>query len=240
MSRLIPRGYLTIREAADEIASAMYAGEPDRPAVKELREAGIDVADGAAIEGAISKLWAAVDRKKIQAFVVGPTRAEPLKLTSEMSKAIPALRSARGRDLNFLRASNLYHKQFVQWFGLDFSTISVVFRGEDIKSLARSLLRARRRQAASAKGKVGRPSRRADVEAAIREVIDRGRWCPTQSIKALTREVNRLGKCVKPVSDETVGRVLKQLHEETVDRRFERVQRAKAASPLRSEVAADA
>jgi hypothetical protein len=230
MSRLIPEGFLTIRQAAEELAVAIYSGEPERAEVKRLRETEGDVADGVAIAAAISQLWSAADRGKIQAFVVGPTGGVPLKLTTAMSKGIPHLRSPRGGTLHLLRPSNPYHKQFAEWFGPDLSTVSVVFRGPEVTKLARTLLRARRRRAASAAAKsVGRPSRKLEVKTLIPKLVDQGRWSPTQSIKALTKEVNRAGKWSKNVSDDTVGRALDQLHAETADRRFERVHRKTAA-----------
>jgi hypothetical protein len=233
MSRLIPDGFLTIRQAAETLTVAMYSGEPDRSIVKQLRDSGQDVADGAAIDEAISELWKAVDKEKIQPFVVGPTGGVPLKLSADMSKGIPALRSPRGQDFNLLRPRNPYYKQFVEWFGPDLSTVSVVFRDQEVTRLARNLLGDRRRRMRSAaKNKPGRPSRRAEVQAVIRDLIEERRWSPAQSIKALTKEVNRRGKWVKRVSDDTVIRTLDELHTVTRDRRFERVRReAKKRKP---------
>jgi hypothetical protein len=62
-------GFVTMREAADQIAVAMYGGEPDRPVVKQNRDAGFDVSDSAGIEDAVAKIWAAVDRGGLEAFV---------------------------------------------------------------------------------------------------------------------------------------------------------------------------
>jgi hypothetical protein len=138
-----------------------------------------------------------------------------------LSKSIPGLRNPRGADFNLLRPRNPLRKQFVEWFGSDLSMIAIVFRETEINRLARTLLRARRRRvAAAAARKTGRPQRRVEVKAKIREVVDQGAWRPTKSIKALTREVNR--RVDKPVSDDTVGRALDDLHRETGDRRFER------------------
>src|SRR5450830_1451480 len=92
MGRLIPDDFLTIRQTADEFAVAMYSGLTDRPSIKQHRRSGFDVADGAAVEEAISKIWAAVDRGTLQAFVVGPSCWNPLKLSARMSQAIPLLR----------------------------------------------------------------------------------------------------------------------------------------------------
>ena len=54
-----------MRQAADQLAIAMYSGEPDRPVATQQRELGNDVADGAAVVDAIGRIWAAVDRGKL-------------------------------------------------------------------------------------------------------------------------------------------------------------------------------
>ena len=106
MSRLIPKDFWTIREAAERVAVALYSGVPDKPIVKDLRASKLDVVDGAAIDDAISEIWTAVDKSKLEAFVVGAKRTSPLRLSAEDSKRIPALRSPRGGDFSFLRPSN--------------------------------------------------------------------------------------------------------------------------------------
>src|SRR5882757_9451772 len=146
MSRLIPDGFLTIRQAAERLVVALYSGVPDRSVVKKVRELGLDVADGAALDHAVSEIWAAVDRRKLNLFLVGARRDAPLKFSAEMSKGIPLLRSPRGADFNFLRPANPLYPQFVEWFGSDLSTVTVVFREQEIEELARVLLRARRRR----------------------------------------------------------------------------------------------
>jgi hypothetical protein len=40
MRRLLPEGFLTIRQAAERLAAAMYGGVPDRPEVASLRRLG--------------------------------------------------------------------------------------------------------------------------------------------------------------------------------------------------------
>ena len=72
---------------------ALYGGIPDRDAVRLLKESGDDVADGAALDEAIGAVWAAVDRDKLECFAVGPNGKGPLKLSADLSKAIPVLRS---------------------------------------------------------------------------------------------------------------------------------------------------
>jgi hypothetical protein len=139
MTRLVPDGFLTIRQAAKKLAVAMYSGIPDRSIVEGFKELGIDVADGAANDEAFDEIWVAVDGGKIQTFVLGPGRVEALKLSAELSKSIPSLRNPRGADFNLLRPSNPLRKQFVVWFGSDLSMIAIVFRETQIDRLARIL-----------------------------------------------------------------------------------------------------
>jgi hypothetical protein len=226
MSRLIPDGFLTIRQAAELLAVAMYSGVPDRPIIKQLREkSGFDVADGQAIEDAKSEIWVAVDRT-LQTFAVGAKHQTPLKLSAAMSKEIPGFRSSTGGNFGLLRHSNRNHHQFAEWFGRDLTKVSVVFREAEIRQLARTLLRTRRRKAMSAgTTKVGRPSHKIEVKRIIRGVIHARKWNPTQSIKKLTQKVNSKGTWLHPLSDDTVARRLDELYSETGARRFQRVRR---------------
>jgi hypothetical protein len=175
---------------------------------------------------AVCALWAAVESGKLQCFAVGPKGKGPLKLSADVVKGIPVLRSPRGGTLIFLRPRNPNFKAFIEWFGRDLTNVSIVFRETEITRLARKQLQARRRKrVAVGKGRTGRPSRQAQVKKVIEEVVGRKKWSSTQSIKALTGEVNRLGEWMDPVSDETVQRALESLYMETKDRRFERLTR---------------
>jgi hypothetical protein len=224
VTSLIPEGFLPIRKAAEKLASALYSGEPDRAIVAQYREREFDVADGDAIDHAISKIWSAVDRDKLHALVFSAARPEAVTLPSNLSRGIPLLRSPRGGNFTFLRPSNENFAEFSRRFGCDLSAVSVIFRETEINRLARALLRARRRKVSTAGTKKrGRPSRQCDVKPIIHEIIAQHKWSPTQSLKALTKEVNRRGKWLDDVSDETVDRALSEIHGETGDRRFERV-----------------
>jgi hypothetical protein len=226
LSKLIPEGFLTLPQAANPLAVALYGGIADRDAVRLLRERGFDLGDGAALDEAVCALWAAVESGKLQCFAVGPKGKGPLKLSADVVKGIPVLRSPRGGTLSFLRPSNPNFKAFIEWFGRDLTNVSIVFRETEITRLARKQLQARRRKrVAVGKGRTGRPSRQAQVKKVIEEVVGRKKWSSTQSIKALTGEVNRLGEWMDPVSDETVQRALESLYMETKDRRFERLTR---------------
>jgi len=97
MRGLIPDGFLTMRQAAAKLAAAMYSGMPDRAIVQSVRELGLDVADGTALDDAVSEIWAAVDRGKLNLFLIGARREAPLKFPPELSKGIPLFRSPRSR-----------------------------------------------------------------------------------------------------------------------------------------------
>jgi hypothetical protein len=226
VTQLIPDGFLSILQAAQTLATAMYSGVADRPRVAELKASGFDVIDGAAHDDAVSELWKGYDDGKVEAFLIGAAQQTPLKLPSDMSNGIPGLRSPRGRGITLLRHGNRHRHQLVEWFGRDLSTVVVVFQETGVKRLARTLLRARRRKAASVgRKKIGRPSLQSEVQLVVRSIVELGKWLPTGSIKALSVVVNRQGRWAKPVSEDTVGRALQHLQQKTKDRRYERVSR---------------
>src|SRR5258708_10973212 len=121
MSRLIPDGFLTVRQAAERLAVGMYSGVPDRAVVQEARELGLDVADGAALDDAVSEIWAAVDKSVLNLFLTGARRRAPVKCSSQMSQGIPLFRSPRGGDLSFLLPTNPYPRQFIRRLVRDLS-----------------------------------------------------------------------------------------------------------------------
>jgi hypothetical protein len=228
MSRIIPDGLLTGTEAAERLAVALYSGVADREIVKRHRDEGYEVADGKAIEDAFSELWTAVDAGKVQPLAIGPTGKGPLKLSASMTMEIPLLRAPRVGSFNFLRPNNWNFRQFREWFGSPgLSKVTLVFREIEIKRLARTLLRTRRRREASPPGARprGRPRLQQEVQTVIAEIIQQGKWQPSQSLKTLTAHVNRKGSWPKAVSEDTVGRALDGLFVETRDRRFDRLRR---------------
>jgi hypothetical protein len=231
MSRVIPDGLLTGTEAAERLAVALYSGVGDREIVKRHRDEGYEVADGKAIEDAFSELWTAVDAGKVQPLAIGPTGKGPLKLSASMTMEIPLLRAPRVGSFNFLRPNNRNFRQFCDWFKRDLSNVTLVFRETEIKRLARTLLRTRRRKEVSPPGAKprGRPRLQQEAQTVIAEIIQQGKWQPSQSLKTLTGLVNRKGSWPKLVSEDTVGRALDALFVESKDRRFDRVRREYAA-----------
>jgi hypothetical protein len=222
VTHLIPDGFLSIHQAAETLATAMYSGVPDRQLVAKRRQEGYDSYDGVAMDDAVSELWKGYDEGKVQGLLIGPRQPVPIKLPSDLAQGIPALRSSRGRDFTFARGR--YRLRLTELFGPDLSTVQVVFREMEVKRLARTLLRVRRRKAAPiGQKKLGRPSLQSKVQSIVRNIIELGQWRPTSSIKALTAAVNRKALWPRPVSEDTVARALQHLQQTTKDRRYERV-----------------
>jgi hypothetical protein len=69
---MIPINCLSRQEAIEVIAAAKFAGVPDRGAVIEARQKGVDAADGPANDEAISELWRAVDQGTLEVIAHGP------------------------------------------------------------------------------------------------------------------------------------------------------------------------
>jgi hypothetical protein len=117
MTPLLPNGYVTILEAADLLARALYAGVPDLSVVSQLRKKGLNVRDGQARHQAISEIWKAVDDDRVRAMAVGGRPPVTLRLDPEITKSVPGLRNPRGRGFTSLRQSNPTYHQLASWFG---------------------------------------------------------------------------------------------------------------------------
>jgi len=220
---IVPVGYLTLLQAADALAVVMFGGEPDLPVVGKLRAHGIDMSDGDARSRAIAEIWSAVDEGHLRATAIGGTPRRLVKLDAELTESIPGLRSARGRGFSLLRPAHPAFRQLFDWFGRDFADVVLAFREVEIRKLGHRLARSRRaklRRKVLPRKRVGRPALQARVEAVIVKCVESGKWSPPQTIKALTREANRLGSWTTPVSEDTVARALKALFGKTGDRRF--------------------
>jgi hypothetical protein len=221
---------------------AMYAGVPDLPIVTSLRQEGIDVKDGQAIDRAVAELWKAVDKHALRSMAIGGRPRRIVRLDPNLTKAVPTLRDPRGRGFAFLRQSNSAYHELATWFGPLLHTTTLAFRVTEVQKLARRLMRARR-TAQKADGQTkprGRAPRIPTVQPIISDLVAQQKWNPTVGMKALTREVNRAAKWPQRVSRDTVTRALDVLYEQTQDRRFERVRherrprkRKTARRPLR-------
>jgi hypothetical protein len=225
MTTVLPNGYLTMLQAAEVLATAMHSGLVDLPIVSQLRKEGLDVRDGRAMDRAIAEIWKAVDGGTLRALAIGGRPRRVVRLSPELTKSVPHLRSSRGRGFTLLRQSNPTYHQLASWFGSLLPTAALAFREMEIQKLGRRLMRVRRiaHKADGQKNSRGRPSRMAIVQPVISDLVTKRKWNPTLGLKALTREVNRAGKWSRHVSQDTVTRTLDLLHEQTNDRRFERV-----------------
>ncbi len=225
MTAVLPIGYVTVLEAAEMLRRAMYSGVPDLPIVTRLRQEGIDVKDGPAIDRAVAELWKAVDKHTLRSMAIGGRPRRIVRLDPNLTKAVPILRDPRGRGFAFLRQSNPAYQELAAWFGSLLPAATVAFRVTDVQKLARRLMRARRatQKTDGQKRPRGRSPLIPIVKPVISDVVDRRKWNPTMAMKALTREVNRAGKWSQRISEDTITRALDLLYEQTHDRRFERV-----------------
>jgi hypothetical protein len=232
LSGALPIGFLSIREAADVVAESMFIGVPDRPLVAKSRQMNLDVDDGTAINDAVAELWKAVDAWRLRPVAVGGRPRRIVRLDPTLTAAIPGLRSPRGRGFTLLRPRSPYYGQIVAWFGLDLASVTVAFRETEVRALASRLKRTRRRKANAQPSarRSGRPSRQRGVAPIILDIIARGKWSSTGSLKDLTSKVNRLGKFYPPVSEDTVTRALDRHYNETGDRLFQRIPRKRQAA----------
>jgi hypothetical protein len=241
MTRLVPVGYLTFREAVIRIEDAMFAGVLDRVVITKHRQSGDDVADGEANQHAVSELWKGVDARKLQPVAFGGYPRRKVKLTAEQTKGIPALR--RCGDFSFLRPRNPLYRQLVAWFGLDLANVTLAFQERELEKFCGLLRRNRRRTIGSDKIPSGRRSLQVEVVPIIRDLIATEKWTTAQSLKSLTQKVNQKlwttaqssksetqkvnQKLDRPVSEDTVTRRLDQLYEDTGDRSFQRRRRSR-------------
>jgi hypothetical protein len=229
MSELVQIGYLSRQEAVDVIARSLVAGMPDRPQVTKLREGGLEVADGVAIDAANAELWRGVDRGKVGVFACG-ANGQRFRMDVGLTEQVPFLRKPRGGGFTFSRPGTSAHDKLVAQFGPNLGSVSLAFLKRDVEKWARSLLRKQRRRSASLVGKrrTGRPSRQALAMPVIRKLLDEKEWNATMSLKMLAQQVNRYVDTDKPISEETVTRALDQLYEETGERQFQRIHRRAA------------
>jgi hypothetical protein len=223
MTEMLPNGFLTILQAADALLPAIYGGMPDNPLVTQLRDQGLDVGDGLARTRAMEKIWEAVDSGRLTAFAIGGRMT--IRLTD--TNGMPTLHSPRGRGFTGLRPSNPIYHELARYFGMQIGSATLAFEETEIHRLATRLLRARRmtQKLKGPRDRRGRPNRIRPSQVVIRDVVAKGQWDPTMSMKALTGKVNRAGRCFPLVSQDTVTRALDLLFDETKDRRFERVRR---------------
>jgi len=177
MTTVLPIGYVTVLEAAEMLLPALYAGVPDLPLRKALREEGMDVRDGLA---AIDELWKAVDAGTLRPMAIGGRPRRVVRLDAEFTKQVPTLRSPRGRGFAALRQSNPAYHALASWFGPSPYSVSLAFRETEVRKLARKLMRARRiaERGEDQQKPRGRPSQIAIVQSVISDLVGRGNGIP--------------------------------------------------------------
>jgi hypothetical protein len=226
MSAILPIGYVNLVEAAQAVEHALFAGEPNRLEVIQARVTlGHDVGDGAASAKAITAIWEAVDEGALRLVAIGGRPRKIIKLDSDFTLGVPLLR--RVWSFTYLRPSHREWKQVTAWFGTDLSDVALAIRETELHALAQRLGRGRRRKGLrKADTKAGRPSDQQSVQRAIEDIIKRKQWSTKRAIKELTLLVNRSQGMRKSVSQDTVGRALDSLFENTRDRRYARPPRS--------------
>jgi hypothetical protein len=117
MTAVLPVGYVTILEAAEMLQPAMYAGAPDLPIVTELRQEGIEVNDGPAVDRTISELWKAVDKGAIRSMAIGGRPRQVVRLDAQFTKGVPPCAIPGAEDSHCCGSPTL---PFTNWpHGLD-------------------------------------------------------------------------------------------------------------------------
>jgi len=106
MTAVLPVGYVTILEAAEMLQPAMYAGVPDLPIVIKLRQEGIEVNDGPAINRAVAELWKAVDKGALRSMAIGGRPSSSCKSRCAMHERRSRPAQPPGRGFTLLRQSN--------------------------------------------------------------------------------------------------------------------------------------
>jgi hypothetical protein len=180
MNAVLPIGYVTLLEAAEMLLPAMYAGVPDLPIVTSLRQEGIDVTDGPAMDRAVVELWKAVDKNTLRSVAIGGRPRRVVRLDPKFTKAVPTLRGPRGRGFTLLRQSNPAYHQLASWFGPLLHSAALAFRETEVQKLARKLMRAQRiaQRPDGRKNPRGRPSRMGIVQPVIRDLVAERKWNP--------------------------------------------------------------
>jgi hypothetical protein len=224
MTRLVPIGFLTFREAVSKIEDAMFAGAPDAEAVLKARQVyGGDVGDLDASRKAADALWKAVDEGGVRAVGIGKQPFRVMNLPPTILE-IPALR--RTGDFSYLRARNVAFEEVVRSFGpRPLANITLAFREANVAKLCKKLRGSRRRavRRSDSTKNVGRPALGPVLRPVIIGLIDGKKWNSSESMKQLTRLVS--SKVGRKVSDDSVIRELDKLHAETRERSYARTRR---------------
>ena len=138
----------------------------------KLREGGIDVADGGAIDEASVELWRGVDRAKVEVLACG-ANGQRFRMDVGLTEQVPFLRSPRGGDFTFSRPGTSAHDKLVAQFGPNLGSVSLAFSKRDVEKWARSPVeeatkaeRFRRRQTANWTAKPPSASDAGDPQAA--------------------------------------------------------------------------
>ena len=244
MPAIVPEGHTRVREAIYALALIRHAGVDFSQAVQDVREHGFhDIRfTRQELEASAAKFWAEVDSERLSVWIEHMTSGGMLKIAPELLQPIPFVRRYTVSDLTYLRPHDLLtfhlkqrfrleqHQTFADWA----SRFQLLVRDSDLGSLQVKSRQTRKRRLSRPLSTVapGRPSKAAALQPVIREVVESGRWRFPQSLKELTRLVNRSGSG-SGVSETTVARALDALSAENGDIRYHRPKKSQREASSR-------
>ena len=218
----LPRGRITITEAAEIVSGYSRAGTPNPAGVLDVPKGWTHSARRPELTEARVHLreWIASGKLKLRA--IGGVHGRDVVIPPLEFTQIPLLKSLAVGDLTGLRPSHPLYPRYQGLFGRDIYRVELGVDERQVHRLARStVLRLRRRPQSTSRR--GRPSLDSKVDPAIREIVLSRKWTADKTQKELARQLCR--KLKESVSQTTVTRRLDAVFENTGDRRFQRIRR---------------
>ena len=192
MTKLLPAGLVSLKQAIRSLEEALFSGLPDEPRVIERRkQLNMKVTAREDPRKAGVRLWEAIDRGELCLVAIGGRPRKAVSIDPDITNAIPQLRNPEVARLSYLRPSNRHHQDFVAWFGQHLEEVTFAVRELELRRVVSKTMRARRKTRSAAPSRRGRPSLEILVRPVIQKLIDAGKWGATQSVKKLTSLVNR-------------------------------------------------
>src|SRR5438045_1840793 len=206
----LPRGLITISEAAEIVNRYCRAGTPDPPGALKVPRGWTHSAHRPESDEARAHLqeWIAIGSLELRA--IGGVYGRDVVIPPFEFAQVPLLKSLKVDDFTFLRPSHFLFTRYQGLFGRDLASVELGVDERQVHKQAKALLRSRRRKPSNKPR--GRPSLVSKVEPVIREIVDSGKWSADKSQKGLALLVRRK---VEGVSASTVTRVLDAIYLES-------------------------
>jgi len=227
MARVIPDGYVTLREGIEAVAAVLQIGQPPSPEAERARAMGYPQKfDKAPLQDATHVLWRQIDAASLTVWAEHASSSVPVRIDPGLLTFF-GVRRYRLSDLSYLRPHHQLAKMLFQRFGPSWRTAQLLLNKADVERIVRSQERIRKReQRHPGSGKpIGRPSKIVIAMPVIREVVERNGWNGAEPLKKLTK-ILWSAPYKLTVSSRTVARALDQLAEDTGDHRFLRLRKA--------------